>query len=192
MRKGTRHVPIIFVAGDPEKVEKIMDLLPDASYCNWDDIVGAVKEAVQAGTEDPVVPDSAFAAYAGKPLVDKLGVKAGSRVALVDAPSGFAEKLGELPEGAVLVSGADEGADLAVWFVPSGAGLLTDLKAIVAASKRAPVWIAWPKGGAAAEGDLTQQVVRETLMAAGLVDYKICSIDRDWSGLLFTWRGFAE
>jgi hypothetical protein len=36
--------------------------------------------------------------------------------------------------------------------------------------------------------DLTQQQVREVGLDAGLVDYKICAIDRTWSGLLFTRR----
>ena len=36
--------------------------------------------------------------------------------------------------------------------------------------------------------DLTQQYVRETGLAAGLVDYKICAVDATWSGLLFTRR----
>jgi len=30
--------------------------------------------------------------------------------------------------------------------------------------------------------------VRETGLATGLVDYKVCAIDATWSGLLFTRR----
>ena len=54
--------------------------------------------------------------------------------------------------------------------------------------EKAHVWIAWQKGGSAAKGDLTQPVVRALALAAGLVDYKICSIDSDWSVLLFKRR----
>ena len=53
----------------------------------------------------------------------------------------------------------------------------------------APVWIAWPKKASAIDSDLTQQIVRKAGMDVGMVDYKVCSIDQDWSGLLFTWRG---
>jgi hypothetical protein len=63
------------------------------------------------------------------------------------------------------------------------------LPGIVDASKRAPVWIAWPKKRSKLAGDLAQQIVRERGMAEGMVDYKICSIDQDWSALLFKWRG---
>ena len=31
-RKGTRHVPLIFHGGDPAKVEKVRELLPDAVF----------------------------------------------------------------------------------------------------------------------------------------------------------------
>jgi hypothetical protein len=36
--------------------------------------------------------------------------------------------------------------------------------------------------------DLSQQVVRRVGLDAGLVDFKICSVDATWSGLCFTWR----
>ena len=67
--------------------------------------------------------------------------------------------------------------------------LRKDLASIIAASKTAPVWIAWPKRGSTIKSDLWQQSVRKIAMAEGMVDYKVCSIDADWSALLFTWRG---
>ena len=50
------------------------------------------------------------------------------------------------------------------------------------------VWIASPKKASKVATDLNQNVVREVGLAAGLVDYKVCSIDSTWSGLLFTRR----
>ena len=44
------------------------------------------------------------------------------------------------------------------------------------------------KQGAAVPSGLTQAAVRSAGLAAGLVDYKIASIDATWSGLLFTRR----
>jgi hypothetical protein len=51
-----------------------------------------------------------------------------------------------------------------------------------------PIWLIWPKQASAIASDLTQQVVREIAMAAGLVDYKVCAVDATWSGLLFRRR----
>jgi hypothetical protein len=50
------------------------------------------------------------------------------------------------------------------------------------------LWIVWPKKTSNLKANLTQQIVREAGLAAGLVDYKICAIDATWSGLLFTQR----
>jgi CheY-like chemotaxis protein len=189
MRKGTRHIPIVFAAGKAEKVEAIQALLPDAVYTDWHNVPIAIDEAIQRGVEDPIVPDSAFAAYAGKPLAEKLGIKPGFTVSLVNAPTDFGAVLGKLPGNTSLMDGVDPGSDLVVWFVRSEDDLQGDMESIVRASQQAPVWIAWPKRGGAMESGLTQQMVRQQAMAQGMVDYKICSIDQDWSALLFKWRG---
>jgi CheY-like chemotaxis protein len=189
MRKGTRHIPIIFVAGKAEKVEAIRELLPDAVYTDWQQVATAIAEAVQSGVEDPIVPESAFAAYAGKPLVEKLGIKPGFMVSLVNFQGNFLDALGKLPQGASLINGMEPEPDLVVWFARTEGDLQRDMESIIHASQQAPVWIAWPKRGGALESDLTQQSVRQQAMAQGMVDYKICSVDRDWSALLFKWRG---
>ena len=49
-------------------------------------------------------------------------------------------------------------------------------------------WIIWPKKASGVDTDLTQAVVRQRGLAAGLVDYKIAAIDATWSGLRFTVR----
>ena len=189
MRKGTRHTPIIFVAGKAEKVTPIRELLPDASFTDWQHAASVIAEAIRIGAEDPIVPGSAFAAYAGKPLAEKLGIKPGSTVSLVNAPTDFRTVLGKLPKGTSLIDGMDPEADLVVWFANNEGDLKRDMESIVRASQQAPVWIAWPKRGGALESDLTQQAVRQQAMAEGMVDYKICSMDKDWSALLFKWRG---
>jgi serine/threonine protein kinase len=48
---------------------------------------------------------------------------------------------------------------------------------------RTKLWILWRKGG-----EVTQQFLRESAAKIGLVDYKICSVDRTWSGMLFARR----
>jgi hypothetical protein len=50
------------------------------------------------------------------------------------------------------------------------------------------LWFAWPKKASGLTTDLTQQVVRDAGLAHDWVDYKICSIDQTWSGLLFARR----
>jgi hypothetical protein len=50
------------------------------------------------------------------------------------------------------------------------------------------LWIAWPKRASDVETDLSDGVVRELGLAAGLVDNKNCSIDETWSGLRLVYR----
>ncbi len=189
MRKGTRNIPIVFVAGKAEKVEKIRDLLPDAGYTDWESAAIVIEAGIRTGVKDPIVPESVFAAYAGKPLAEKLGIKADFVVSIVGAQDGFEATLGKLPAGATCNVGLDSSADLTIWFARKEEDLRGDVASIAAASKRAPVWIAWPKRSSKIKGDLTQQTVRQIAMSEGMVDYKVCSIDGDWSALLFTWRG---
>jgi hypothetical protein len=187
-RTATRQIPLVFVGGDPAKVARVRGLLPDAVCTSWDELEEALQGAIKGPPPDPVVPQSQFAAYAGKPLSEKLGIKPDSVVGLVHAPEDFHRTLGELPHGAKLHPGADEACDLAIWFTRSRDGLEQGIPKMVPLAEGGPLWIAWPKRTSGEKTDLTQQKVREVGLAAGLVDYKICSIDETWSGLLFTKR----
>jgi hypothetical protein len=50
------------------------------------------------------------------------------------------------------------------------------------------LWLIWPKKTSGIASDLTEKQVRESGLAAGLVDYKICAVDETWSGLAFAVR----
>ncbi len=187
-RKGTRHIPLIFVGGEPEKVTRVIEVLPDATYISWDEIGPALESAIANALEAPAVPESAFDAYKGKALVEKLGIKANFQVVLYSPPDGFEKTLGKLPEGVVLHEGEVESHDLSMWFTHSSETLEREIKVIAEKAGQKPIWIAWPKKTSRITTDLTQQLVREVGLASGLVDYKICSIDETWSGLLFKKR----
>ena len=95
--KPMRQVPLVFVGGDPEKLGRIRELLPDAVYTIWEQIGADLQAALASPPQEVVVPESNFAAYAGAPLIQKLGIKPGSKVALVGAPPDFRRTLGDLP-----------------------------------------------------------------------------------------------
>ena len=188
-RKSTRHVPLIFAGGDPQKVDRIKALLPDAAYASWDGIDTSLKSAIANAPADPVVPRSGFDAYSGTPLPKKLGIKEDSTVFLIDAPQDFDETLGELPRDAALLTQPEGLCRLAIWFTKSREELEGRMEETLRSlADSGGLWIAWPKKASKVASDLDQNVVREIGLAAGLVDYKVCSIDRTWSGLLFTRR----
>ena len=188
-RKSTRHVPLVFAGGDPQKVDRIKELLPDAAYASWGDMDAALENAIANAPADPVVPRSNSGPYSGIPLSKKLGIKKGSSVLLIDPPADFGETIGALPEGASLHTQADSPSQLAVWFTMSRADLEGRMEETLRLlAEGGSLWIASPKKASKVATDLNQNVVREVGLAAGLVDYKVCAIDLTWSGLLFTWR----
>jgi hypothetical protein len=132
---------------------------------------------------------SAAAGYSGTPLVRKLGIKAGSRVALVGAPEGFALSAGDLPAGASVRRSVRGPLDVIVAFFERRARLERRLPALRSALDPAGgLWISWPKRSSGMASDLDENVVRACGLAAGLVDNKVCAIDEVWSGLRFVCR----
>jgi CheY-like chemotaxis protein len=186
--KSTRHIPIVFIEGDPEKTARIKQQLPDASYTKWPRIIGALKSAIAHPPVNPLIPGSALAGYSGTPLRKKLGIKEGSAVALLSAPEGLFKTLGDLPANVTFRDGIATSSTLLLWFVRSLRELRREVQQVASRVHNIPIWIAWPKKGSAASSDLTQQDVREAGLGAGLVDYKVCAIDETWSGLLFRKR----
>jgi hypothetical protein len=128
--------------------------------------------------------------YSGTPLPRKLGIKPEARLALVNAPRGFADNLGGLPPGVVVRRRAQGGGfDVIVAFCERRSQLRRGLPRWRAALHEAGgLWIAWPKRASGMDTDLGEGVVRELGLAAGLVDNKVCAIDDTWSGLRFVYR----
>jgi hypothetical protein len=132
---------------------------------------------------------SGSAGYSGTPLVRKLGIKPGARLALIAAPEGFDEVLGELPDGVHLRRRARGTCDLIVVFCTRRSELERRLPALRAVLDQAGgLWVAWPKRASGMATDLGDGSVRELGLAAGLVDNKVCAINATWSGLRFVYR----
>jgi hypothetical protein len=124
------------------------------------------------------------AGYSGTPLIRKLGIKEGQRVAFPAAPDAFDALLGPLPDGVTVKSRATGPLDVIVFFTTSRAELARRLPALRRAmDPAAGLWVAWPKRSSGVETDMTEDVVRELGLANRLVDNKVCAIDEVWSGL---------
>lgn len=184
----SRHTPLVFVDGAEDKVARTREVLPDASYTLRDDMAESVRSTIANPPANPVVPSSNFAGYSGTPLPKKLGVKAQSTVALVDAPEDFETTLGGLPAGTTIVRKADSSADITLWFLGSLADLHSGIDHMGETAGGGRLWICWPKKASGIDTDVTQNEVRSIGLASGLVDFKICAIDATWSGLCFTRR----
>jgi CheY-like chemotaxis protein len=187
-RKATRRVPLVIVGGEPGKVERLRELLPDATFAEWKGVRGALRDAMRSPPEKPVSP-GALAGYSGTPLPRKLGIKPGSVVALLGAPERFEETLGTLPEGATLRRDGRAATRLALLFTKTRSDLARRFDgATRAVADGGSLWIVWPKMTSPLAKDLNETGVRAFGLDQGWVDYKVCAVDQDWSGLLFTRR----
>jgi len=184
--RSGRRVPIVFAGGSSEKVARVRETLPDATYTSWDEIGTALADAIAAPPRNRVVPESALAGYASTPLPRKLGIREGSVVALVAAPEGF--KLGELPDGAVLRPSNRGKRDLTIVFVQTPGVVERRWNALASDPKVDDVWIVWAKKASPLYSGVTQALVRGPGMARGFVDFKVAAIDETWSGLRFKRR----
>ncbi|MGA2737681.1 MAG: hypothetical protein ABSG65_09545 [Bryobacteraceae bacterium] len=186
-QKATRHIPIVFVGGAPEKVEAIRKLLPDAIYTAPGRLRSALRAALAKRPASPVVPAQMMARYASRSAAQKLGIREGATVALIDPPRNYASVIGELPAGAALVEAGEEMPEeirpITLWFVHDAAALREALPGMRKLAAGTKLWILWRKGSA-----VTQPFLRESAAAVGLVDYKICSVDATWSAMLFARR----
>jgi hypothetical protein len=125
--------------------------------------------------------------YSGTSLPKKLGIKEGSRVAVVNEPDGFLLK--SLPRGARVLERASEPLDVILFFPESVRHLNRRFKAL--AGYLAPsggLWVAYAKKSSKVDTDLTFQVVQQVGLDAGLVDNKSCAIDETWTAVRFVYR----
>ena len=185
--KSTRQVPILFVDGNADRVERVRNFIPDAEFAKSDDIKNAIKRAIRKLPSKPHVPGT-MAGYSGTPLPKKLGIREDYSFMLVNARERFERKLEPLPAGAEIVN--DPGrANVAVLFVSSLAELTRDFRPLAKGlPEKVAFWIAWPKKTSGVKTDLREDTVREFGLASGWVDYKVCAIDQTWSGLCFARR----
>lgn len=130
------------------------------------------------------------AGYSGTALAKKLGIKPGATILAVDPPSNLSVLLDPLPDGAALISAADEtestlaGGDPVLIFGTQAtalAGRLTTLRRALHPDRA--VWVCWPKKASKVPTDITEDVIRELCLPLGLVDVKVCAVDATWSGL---------
>lgn len=129
------------------------------------------------------------AGYSETPLIKKLGIKPGYRIAFQNEPSGYQSLLGKLPPGVVVVGEGHKQLDFLQVFVTEQEQLEPAFEvAKVRIKSSGMLWVSWPKLTSSLSGELKGGVVREAGLASGLVDVKVAAIDADWSALKFVYR----
>lgn len=181
--KYARSIPLIFVDGAPEKIEAIRKVLPDATYTSLRRVRAAIKAAKPL--DHPVRPPGIMERYGSRTVAQKLGIRDGSTVAVIDPPRDYVAALGPLPKNVEVVEDPRSLQSITLWFVNDARAYqaaAAHMRTIAAETK---LWVIWRKGQ---RGGLTDRSIREGADEAGLVDYKICAVNEKWSAVALARR----
>jgi hypothetical protein len=188
--KNTRHIPIVFAGGQPDKVARIRAELPDAVYASWNAIGEAIALAITTPPrQNPVRATPAMQRCSDSSLMRKLGIAPKMQVSIIGAPDGFEEMLGDLPEGVAKSTRLSKQAKLVLYFVRTSDDLDKALEHLDGQLPQgSSAWIVYPKRNGTIKPRFNENDVRDRALPLGLVDYKVCSVSEEWSGLKFAWR----
>jgi hypothetical protein len=124
--------------------------------------------------------------YSGTPLAKKLGIKEDFRIALLHVPEDVKTELDGAFAKCKIERITSKDLNFIFLFAKSRAGLEMELwPAAKALAPAGMLWISWPKKSSGVATDLTEDVVRQSGLDAGLVDVKVCAVTDVWSGLKF-------
>ncbi len=127
------------------------------------------------------------AGYSQTPLVKKLGIKPGTKIAILHPPDDYAQTLGSLPDA--VVESPDGPLDFIQFFTRDRFELEQEFPVLKARlAKDGALWISWPKASSKVNTDLTENLIRDIGLSHQLVDVKVCAVDNIWSGLKFVYR----
>ena len=118
------------------------------------------------------------------PLARKLLIKPGHRLALVNPPVGYAERLLPLPDGAGIVD-IQPDLDVLQVFVQDRAALDQATAGLRSVRDGGVLWVCYPKGGRKAGTDLNRDLLWEALEKVGLTGVTLVSVDDTWSAMRF-------
>ena len=128
------------------------------------------------------------AGYSGTPLNKKLGIVGDVVFTVLHAPPTFMAELGDTGD-AIWQRNLMPPIDVIVAFYTEKVALRDEWKSLTEAAQPAGgVWVAWPKKASGVPTDISEDVLRATLLKTGWVDNKVCAIDDVWSGLRFVMR----
>ena len=124
------------------------------------------------------------AGYSGTPLVDKLGIKPGMKVLLLNQPADYFELIATTIDDQLC--NKNETPGFVHLFVRANKEFEQEMKKLESLIKKNPaivIWVSWYKKSAKIPTDITEDVIRNYALKHGLVDVKVCAVSDIWSGL---------
>ena len=174
--------------GDAEKVERIQSLLPDAVFTQRSRLRSALKSALRKGAQNAAVPPPAIVRFGERKAAQKIGIKPGMKIAVIDAVAGYEELLSGLPDIEFLEEPAKP-QDVTLWFIHDFDGLMSALNRMRRLAPHTRMWMVWRKG---ARRDVTFHSIVTAGAEVGLALSKLCAVDAVWSAVWLVPRKVAK
>ena len=125
-------------------------------------------------------------------LADKLLIKTGTRVLLLNAPIGYAKKLQPLPEGVTVTDRRSQTAsEVAIVFVRYRGELKRLQSGFATLEDDAALWVCYPTGGRS-RTDLDRDVIQAALESDELIGATNVPFDETWMCTQFRTREDAD
>ena len=125
-------------------------------------------------------------------LADRLLIKPGARVLLLNAPIGYAKKLQPLPEGVTVVDRRSQTAsEVAIVFVRDKGELKRLQSGFATLEDDAALWVCYPEGGRS-RTDLDRDVIQAALESDELIGGTNVPFDDAWTCTQFRTREDAD
>ena len=125
-----------------------------------------------------------MAGYSATPLAKKLGIKANFKLRIINAPHYYLDLFADMPEEVEILRDKKTKKNFIHLFIKNISELernIYELKNEI--EQDGIIWISWYKKSSKIPTDVTEDKIRETALANGLVDIKVCAVDDVWSGL---------
>jgi hypothetical protein len=119
-------------------------------------------------------------------LVEKLRIQAGHRMLILNAPPGYVESLGDVPEGVGLLEHPEGTFDFVHLFVRDTADYASlSPTAFGSVKYDGLLWISYPKRSSKVATDLTRDVLWKLSEGSGFRPVAQISVDGVWSAVRF-------
>lgn len=124
------------------------------------------------------------AGYSNNSLSNKLGLKNGHIIKVINIPSHYFELLKDMPLNIHLNDDPGVLKDFIHVFIKEAQYLDVTLQNLKSEIKsNGMIWVSWPKKASRVPTDVTEDVIRSLALKLGLVDIKVCAVDEVWSAL---------
>ena len=124
------------------------------------------------------------AGYSATPLLNKLGIKPGMKLLVINQPDDYFTLLEIDISDQFAVK--DEIPDLVHLFVKTVNNFEVEMKKLKVPREKNTsiiIWVSWYKKSSRIPTDITEDVIRIYALKNNLVDIKVCAVSDIWSGL---------